>query len=209
MLDVVNDNQMRPVNLALDNEYPVFNYIMENSIITNASIHLVNSCIMKKINNEVIMKLVSQLDDINVFSNDNMSPMFCAIRMENIELIDYLITRNYNMEMKSAQNFNAFHYAVRYGTPKMVMFVLDMCPNLEEDTVDGWRIVHICAYYGMFDSIMYLLEKFVNLTIPIVRFKGENKEYLPINLVEINANLKDDERQTLIDYMIQLMELQL
>ena len=210
MLDVIDDQGFSPIDMALNNESPVFKYIIENNIITNASAIIVNSCILREVNNEMIIKLISQVNDINVFvGENNMSPMFCAIRMGNIDIVDCLISKNYNMEMKSPSNLNAFHYAAKHGNSKILNYMLDMCSNLEEDSAGGWKIIHICSYYNTFDSIMYLLEKFVNLTIPITTFEGHNKEYLPINLVEINRNLKDDERQTLINEMIQLMELQL
>lgn len=210
MLQEINGSGLAPIDMAIQNEGPVFNYVIGLGINVNVTIKLLNSCILKQVNNDTIITLMSQFGDINVFDNENnLSPMFCAIRMSNIDIVNYLISNGYNMEMKSADNLNAFHYVAKCRDSKIVEYVLEMCNDFNEDSVNGWSVVHICAYHNNFESIMYLLDKFVNLTAPITNFNGENKEYFVINLIEINRYLSDEERQTLIDYVLQLMELQL
>jgi len=209
MLSLKNVDGCCPIEGSLDNVLPVVNYIFDKYININVSIQMANLSIMKKLNNNIIIKLLDQIEDINVFHN-NISPMFCAISESNIDIINYLISRNYNMKMKSTEEIDAFHYAAKCRQSTVVEYILEMCDNYEEsESLNGFKIIHIACYYNTFNVIMFLLEKFVNLTEPITRFRNEEKSYLPINLIELNERLGDDEKQTLIDYIIQLMTLQM
>ena len=208
MMSVLNNEGNMPIDESFHNKTPVFNYIIENGGGANVSINLINTCISKKVNDEVIIKLLEQIEDVNVFDDRNMSPMFYAISASNVIIIDYLISKNYNMELKSPAVLNAFHFAAKCRGCTVIEYIMDMCTNFDEPSVDNWRIIHMCAYYNNFDSIMFLLEKFINVTIPITKFKDTNVEYLPMNLIELNGNLKDEERHSLIEYCIQLWELQ-
>lgn len=171
----------------------------------------INSCIAKNMNNELVKKMMEQLKDVNEFDINDMSMMFTAIKHKNIEIVDHLVTIGYDMNKKSINHLNTFHYVARYGNSEMVAHVLDMCESYNDisNEAEGWNIVHICCYYNSYDSIMYLMEKFVDLTIPIKQFQGREKSYVPVNLVEINETLKNDEREGIITYMFQLMELQM
>ncbi len=209
MFQLKNNDEYCPIEFSLDNKLHVVNYIFDKYININVSIKMINACITKKLNNETIIKLIEQVENVNVF-DDNMSPMFCAIAGSNVDMINYLISRNYDMNMKSPEELNAYHYAAKCRTSTACEYVLEMCDNYEEfESQHGFKIIHIAAYYNTFSVIMFLLEKFVNLTEPITQFRNEAKNYVPINLVELNERLSDEEKQAIIDYMLQLMTLQM
>lgn len=209
MLSLKNIDNCCPIEFSLNNILPVINYIFDKYIDINVSIEMINSCIMKKLDNNIIMKLINQIDNINEF-HSNMSPMFCAISTSNIDIINYLITKNYNMKIKSGEHMDTFHYAAKCRNSTVVEHILGMCDNYEDsESINGFKIIHIACYYNNFNVIMYLLEKFINLTEPITRFKNEEKSYLPINLIELNERLNDEEKRIIIDYIIQLMTLQM
>lgn len=209
MLQFKNNRNSTPIDMAL-NYMPAFSYIIEKNIYVDINLKTLNSCILKNMDNETLFKLVSRVENINVFDNDNnMSPMFCAIHTSNIDLINYLISCNYDMNIKSPNDMNAFHYVAKDRESTVFEYIINMCENLEETSADGWSILHLCSYCNGYNAIMFLLEKFVNVTTPIIKFRGEDKNYLPMNLVEINQNLSDDERESIISYMCQLTELQL
>ncbi len=209
MFQLTNNHGYCPIEFSLDNNLQVVNYIFDKYININVSIKMVNACITKKLNNDIIIKLLEQIEDVTVF-NENMSPMFCAIVESNIDIINYLISRNYNMNVKSPEELNAYHFAAKCRNSTVCEYVLEMCDNYEEfESQHGFKIIHIASYYNSFNVIMFLLEKFVNLTEPITRFRNEEKNYVPINLVELNGHLSDEEKQAIIDYMLQLMSLQM
>jgi ankyrin repeat protein len=187
----------------------ILNYILTTYNNYKVSTKLLNSCINKKMNNETIVKLIEQVENISEFDVQNMNPMFYAIKNSNIVVIDHLLDKGYDMNIKSAESLNAYHFVAKHGDTKMVEHILNMCENFDEESVDGWNAVHMCCYYNNYNSIMFLLEKFVNLMTPIKKFKGQDvNNYLPLNLVELNGKLHDDEKQAILDYMFQLMDLQ-
>jgi len=94
------------------------------------------------------------------------------------------------------------------GNTDIALMLLNICKNYELETDDGWRLIHIASFYCEKEVIYYLLEKNVAVTTPIKKYKGKNLNYLPINLIELNINIDELEKNKLIDYIITLMDIQ-
>lgn len=171
---------------------------------------LVNQSIQHSKNIDNTILLISLLEDRNIFTND-MSPLFTAIRYQKEQIVDHLLTKNVNITLVNSKNLNAIHYACQYGSVNILMKLLDHYKNkdiLEKESYDGWMPIHIACYYNTVPVIEYLLGKDVLVSNPIKIFKGENRPYLPINLIELNQNISEKHLNELISNIIQIMEIQ-
>lgn len=212
MVNIVNRNGDTPMKLALDNSNPsVCSHIIDKDDNIIIDITTINSFILKKLTDDLLIKLLGKVENINMFDNNDMTPMFCAIRTGNYAVIKYLLSKEYNMKLTSPQHkLNAYYYAAKHAKVDVMKYIIEMCDNLEETNADGWAIIHFVSYYNSFDCIMDLIEKFVNMTTTVnLRFNDADNACLPVNLIEMNRNLGDEERQNLMNDMFQMMGLQL
>jgi hypothetical protein len=130
-----------------------------------------------------------------------MSPLFCAMKKPNMAIVKHLIkVRKYDLSLKSENNINAFLYAAECNkSSEITIKILKRCDNLEShQSAHGFKIIHIAAKNNTFDVINFLLEHtFVNVTTPATRFDGNNGEFLPLQLLEVNGCLSNEQRELL------------
>ena len=168
---------------------------------------LATTCIETCSTSSLVLKVLDKLSNLNQFYNGT-SPLFTAIKMKRIEIIKYLFERGASIDLKAPSGMNAVHYACQTGNSEIAKMFIDKCTNLEEESYDGWRLIHIACHYCTRDVIEYLIEKDVRVNTPITKYKGSDKQYLPINLLELNQRIKDSELDIMSEFMIQLMEIQ-
>ena len=97
------------------------------------------------------------------------------------------------------------HVVTMYSCFNVFKIVIDSCQDLEVETPQGWRPIHLACYYRKPEFIEYLLSKNVCLTCPIKKFQNSESSYLPINLLELNKKLKEDEFVNLESILVQMM----
>ncbi|QKF93600.1 ankyrin repeat domain-containing protein [Fadolivirus algeromassiliense] len=174
---------------------------------TNEMLMLTSILIQTYKDEQSLFKMIDKLPDINQ-SYNGASLLFTAIRHQKINVVTYLLNKNADITIKNNNNLNAIHYAVQYGGAAIAKLLLDRCTNYEDEAFDGWRLIHMACYYSTRDVIEYLLDRDVRINTMISKFNGQDKQYLPINLLELNTRLKDGDFDHLMEFMIQLMEIQ-
>lgn len=198
-----NDNRCA-VHCLISNSDEMVTYVCDKYIVSTP-IYLINDLIARNINITILKKLISNHPNINEFDDSDKSLMFIAIRHSNLDIVKFLIEKGYDMKNKSNGDYNAFHYAAQCRHSQISRYVLDQCDNFDEESANGHKIIHLAARHNNYDVIMHLLEKFVDLTTLTT---GQQPNYSAINLIEMNNNLSDDQKDSLFDYMMQLLTVQ-
>lgn len=152
------------------------------------------------------------LDSIDFDTITNKQTMLIDILGNKINLpiesVKWLLEKGVNPNDKDQHGLTALYFALYNGFNDVALLLIDKTENLNEGFKDNWRYIHIASYYCNADVVRRLLDNFVEVTTTITKFNGENKEYLPINLVELSNIHNDETKNELIDYMVQLMSLQ-
>jgi len=211
-LIIEDDNEMTPINYLISRGDKVcFDALFDSGLNYKPYLPgLVVQSIQHSKNIDNVLLLISLLEDSNAFIND-MSPLFAAIRYQKEQIIDHLLAKGVNINATNSKKLNAIHYACQFGSLNILMKLIDHCKNkdvLEQESYDGWMPIHIACYYNTVPVIEYLLGKDVLVSNPIKIFKGENRPYLPINLIELNQNISEKDLNELISNIIQIMEIQ-
>ena len=175
----------------------------------------INSQLVKYVNilvqtcndTDIIIEYINKLDNKNEFHNTT-SPLFTAIKFKKNNIINYLLDKGVDIEERNSDNINAINYAIQCGDSDIAINFINRASNLEEEIYDGWKLIHMACYYSNVVIINYLLEQNVSIIDRIKSFKGGASDYLPINLIELNNKIKENDMIVLIDYMIQLMAIQ-
>ncbi len=103
-------------------------------------------------------------------------------------------------------NWKLIHYAIRYSPYLDVIRYVKESTNTENITTnEGWNPLHIACYYRRPEMIDYMLFSGFDPNIPIVKYKGEERNYLPLNLIELNGNLTEEEKNVFCDLLLQMM----
>jgi ankyrin repeat protein len=174
---------------------------------SSAFLSYVNIAISTCSDDDLVISLIDRLKDINCHDEQNLSPLFRAIKFHKMKIIEHLLSRGADLEYcpSPAANIRAIHYACMNDHSNITKYIIDRTPDLEIETNEGWRPIHSACYYSSSETISYLLTKNITLTAPIKKFNDENKEYLPINLLELNATLSNNQFESLLNQVIVLM----
>lgn len=166
----------------------------------NVILKLIRIC--KNVN--FVIELLSKVIDLNQ-TQTTISFLFEAIKNHKLEITKYLIEHGADISIKDSGNRNAVHYACQFGSPQIALMILEKYQNFEEEVANGWKPIHIASYYNKKEVIEFLLYQFVTVNTPITDFNGNKENYLPINLIELNQNLKNADKDELINMMVQFM----
>lgn len=169
---------------------------------------LTNSCIYLSDDNNLIIDMINKLKDINKFDNDDISPLFVAIKCNKIEIVNYLLSLDANINTYNNNNVNAVFYACQYKNSEIIYRLIDLTADMEFETLDGWRLIHFTCRYCTSDIIEYVISKGVTLNVETKKYNGQDQKYLPINMLEFNKNIPDIDLPYLIDYVLQMMDFQ-
>ena len=207
--NVTDYNSKTPIDYLFDRGHPA---LIEVAFGCGLQIHenltkYVNTLIRSCNNTQTITTLISKLNNKNEFY-DNMSPLFTAIKYKKMDIINHLVSIGVNLEHRNSNGVNAIHYAVQCSNSEIALNFLDKCSDLEEEANDGWKLIHMACYYCPRNVIDWLLDRNVKLYTLVTKFKGNNVQYLPLNLIELNGQMSDMDRESLIDFVIQLTEIQ-
>ena len=83
----------------------------------------------------------------------------------------------------------------------VIKYVFDL--TLKDNMINyiGWNPLHIACYYRRPEIIDFFLFLGFDPSLPIKYFKGKEAEYLPINLIELNQNLTNEEKGIFCDLL--------
>lgn len=185
----------------------VLSHIGTNSLVV--PIPYIVNMMGNQVNSTIIKRMIDSTPDINDMSQGT-SLLFKAIESHRTDLIKYLLGKGANAKQKNGSNENAIHHVCKFGDAECVFAIIDTVTttDLEEECIDGWRPIHIASYYSKRDVIEALLDRIVAVNVPITKFNGKECSYLPINLIESNTHLKDQDRDALIELVVQYMSFQ-
>lgn len=168
---------------------------------------LVMTLIQTAQEDSVVIKMLDKLENKNIPIN-NTTPLFLAIKSKKLAVVKYLLDKNIDVYWKNNLGINAIHYACQNYDLEIVKLLMSKCKDIEEETDDGWRILHTACYYSTKSIITYILDMNPQVIIPIKKFQGKNSEYLPLNLIELNTKLGSSDFESLIENIIELMQIQ-
>jgi ankyrin repeat protein len=171
-------------------------------------------------NNDDIIFCLDKCDNISEHLTtatgvENKLPVFSIIENRGdsaliTRIIDMMYTTYpYSLEQCTVEGWRPSHYLCRYKAANIasVKKIFEMGLDFEAVTNDGWRPFHFICHYGTYDTIAYVMGMGISLDSPINRYQGEDKTYLPINMIELNNNLSDDLKETLIAEILQYIEI--
>ena len=174
--------------------------------ISSEIITFINVAITKNTDENLAKKLIDSTTLLNFYTET--SPLIKAIQCQKINIINYILNKGFDIEFLFTLNKKAIFFACETGNLQIAKIFIDKSTDLEFETEEGWKIIHCVCYYGNKELIEYLLEKDIKLITQIKKFNGKDKNYLPINLIELNERINKKDKNSLIDLLIQLMQFQ-
>ena len=218
VLDVVSNthNINELLTSKNGNGKSAINYCMKNKNLIELVLSMPNvdvsfeylvNCISNDYDIRTIKKMFDKIENVNQFC-DGKNLLFCAIDVNKVELLEYFLDKGVNPENRSQQfsNYNAFHYACRYGRPEIALHMISISTEeiREIKSDNGWKMIHIACKYSIANVINELLELYVNVVDTI-----SDHDYSMIDLVDRNDNLNKESKSQIIDYVFQLVDVQL
>jgi ankyrin repeat protein len=211
-INVIDTNGYTPVDYLLEKGHiELFDIALNNGLVTDEAhiLKYVNSIIRFSDDFDKTINVIKKLPNINVFDSQHLSsPLITAIKYKKKNIIEYLLDNGANIYERNAYNYNAIHYALMTGNTQIALYFLERCNDYEMEANDNWRLIHFACYHCTKEVIEYIIDKGVLLNIPISKFKENDSQYLPINLIELNNKVNETDMMILIDFMLQLLEIQ-
>jgi ankyrin repeat protein len=129
----------------------------------------------------------------------------------DIQLYDQLLELGINFELQDNNGIRPIHYLSQYCNNIQVLnyFINNVQVDIECEDNNGWRPIHYACRYNNIQVINYYIDKGVNLNAMIKRYRDNDVNYLPINMMELNDNINNDECEGLISEMIEIAQIQL
>lgn len=206
--ELCNGDNVNAISYACQtNDFNIISIFNNNKVTDDDNlIKLANSYIRLCDKDELIIDMINKLKDVNKFDN-NMSPLFTAIRYKKQEIINHLVNIS-NINLCNGNHINAIFYVCMYGNDDTIKMMIDLCQNLEFENANGWRLIHFVCRYCSSEIIELVMNKSVQLNVPINKYDAQDSSYLPVNVLEFNKKIANDDLPYLIDYILQMMEFQ-
>ena len=214
-MNVFDKNNRTPVSYGFERiDNRLFDFLVGSSFNYKNDLSRIAYCCMSSTlgTDDYTKKVISLMDNVNIpMDNENpYSILFYAIHAKNMNIIKFLIEeKGADTNLCDTGSRNAYMYACTNGNKEIINYMLSICTDLDHTTAMGWKLIHCVCYYGYAEHIYSLLEQNLDTTQAINQFENKPAEYLPLNLVELNKNLSDAEREQLVDYMSQLLIVQM
>ena len=129
---VSNLNDQTPLMFALQNKnLPIIKMLKEKDVDIHAKDSYGNTALMNAITlNSVNMKevkfLIANTDQINMFNNLGMSPLFKAIGLDHIDLVKYLLKNGADIHLKNYRGVTVLDVAKKTkNNPEMIKLLND------------------------------------------------------------------------------------
>lgn len=171
--------------------------------------------VMKYSNDDKLcIELIDKLNNVNIPCNqgDNELILFKAISYNRLEIIDYLIKkRDADIYYKNTNGKNAIYHLCKvaaFSTFKTFIEKYLSKEDLLNEYSYGWKPIHIVSYYGTKEHIEYLLDIDIDVTTCVTKCDNQDVMYYPINLIELNTKIKDDDLNELSCRMLEMMQCQ-
>lgn len=150
-----------------------------------------------------------------VSGEDSRLPIYSIIEKSNDnQLIKSIIDKIYEsdpniLETATSRGWKLSHFLCRYKSNNLeiMKYLLNKGLDMEAVTNDGWTPFHFICYYGSYDTVAYVMGMGINLETPINRFFDKDASYIPINMIELNKNISNDTKETLINEIIQYIQI--
>ncbi|AYV82374.1 MAG: hypothetical protein Homavirus39_2 [Homavirus sp.] len=151
-------------------------------------------------NLEMVKYLIDKNVDLEYEDNYKLRPIHLACENNNIEMVKCLIDKKVNLDCEDNYMRRPIHIACLKNNLDMIKYIINTKKvNLECETISKWRPIHHVSRCSDIDTIMYFVDIGVNLECK-TRFITSEK-YTPIELLQFNNKLSNDEKQQLTQYM--------
>jgi ankyrin repeat protein len=165
-------------------------------------------------NNLNLYKKLKKEYDFDLVDNNGIRPIHILSELcpNDLDIYKYFIEeKRVNFKAEDNNGRIPIHILAAQCNNMTILeyFIEEKKVNLECVDINGWKPIHFICRYGTMETIEYFLCKGVDLISPIKRYKGSEKTYFPLNMVELNEKINSNERDELINYMIQLQQIQI
>lgn len=153
---------------------------------------------------EFIISMLQHIKDVNEKYNGECL-ISTAVNNNKYKVVKFLIEKGAKLDVPACcPSHSVINNIFKHGTDESVKIVLDTI-DLEKEINDGWRPFHYVCYFRNKEMIHMMIDKGVSLITPIRKFQGEDKEYLPMQLIELNEKINEAGREELIEKIIPMM----
>ncbi|AYV82373.1 MAG: hypothetical protein Homavirus39_1, partial [Homavirus sp.] len=217
-LECETKDKDRPIHLACkNNNTDIVKYLIDK----NVSLECETLCKHRPIhiacrnsNIEIFKYLMDKNVNIECEIFPRMKPIHIVCRNGNIEMFKYLMDKNVNLECGTIDHETPIHIACENNYTDIVKDLIDK--NVDLECEDGykivsfkkgeatykWRPIHYISKFGDINTIMYLIDHGVNLDSKAESIHCDiSTKYTPIELLQFNEKLSNDEKQQLTQYM--------
>lgn len=125
-------NNQTPLMFALQNKnFPIIKMLKEKDVDIHAkdsygNTALLNAITINSVNMEEVKYLIKNTNQINMFNNLGMSPLFKAIGLDHIDLVQYLLKNDADIHLKNYRGITALVVARKTkNNPEMIKLLKD------------------------------------------------------------------------------------
>ena len=201
-----DQNDKTPIDYGLKRDKLVLNCMKHYQLITHETIiGSINSLVKSNSDEAFTIEMLEHIKDINqLYNGENL--INNAIRNNRKEGPKYILKRGASITggPDCCLDHNLISYIFRNTQDDMLQIILDHI-DLEMEIKDGWRPFHYICIYRKRHLIDWMIEKGVTFNVPIKKFNGEDKEYLPTNMIELNQRLDEKEKEEIVDLLLTMM----
>ena len=198
-------NECTPIDLGFQRDKLVIDCMQKYNLITPEFILKSIGSIVKSCSDEdFIISMLANIKDVNEKFNDEYL-ISIAVNKNKYKVVKFLIQKGANLDIPSCCSDHSVIYNIfRHGSDDILKTILDII-DMEKEIKDGWRPFHFVCYFRKKEMIHMMIDKGVSVNVPIKKFQGEDKDYLPMQLIELNERINESGREELIERIIQMM----
>lgn len=189
--------------LKKNNNQTTVKYIMDKwvELTDSTSVSLIRMGV--KSNSKVFAEILTKYEKISEEDSNIVFEIFS--NGHTFEIFKMFLDRAPNLDVVDGHGRNVLNYSFQLRDPKFSRLLLDIWDpeKLRVEDSNGWTPFHHACLYSDAENIMFLLFNGADLT-KTVTYKSE-KQYGPVELVQLNQKLKESDMEDIINMMVQML----
>jgi len=192
-LKVRDENGYTPLIYAVKRRSTVIiNYLISQGVEINEKDNEGYTALMHAVdapNNsmDVIECLINNGADINVFSNQQLSPLLLAAKNNDYEAARYLVGNGANINAKDNGGYNSLMYAILNHNIPLIKFLIDNGISINERNCRDFTALMIASENGYINIVKYLVEHGADISVKVkkhttaIKLASKRKHYEVVN----------------------------